>query len=101
MVNINCPSRCPISKVYDALVDGVTSICTAAIDRLVLCDDINCLGVDGIYLSDGLVSLLDSIRLDQLIKSSTRNENILLDILATDTAESVSDMEESMTLATS
>ena len=55
-----------------------------------LCGDVNCPGIDGTCVS--LASLLDSLGLDQLVISSTRDDN-LLDILATDTTESLTDVE--------
>ena len=68
--------------------DVITSICMAYNDKLVLC---NCLGVIGTCLDVGLASLLDSLRLDQLVESPTCNENIL-NILATDAADLLSDV---------
>ena len=85
------PPKCSLPEILDEIAD-VTSIYTASNDRLVLCDDDNYPGVDGTSIDDSLASLLDSLRLDQLVTSPTRDDN-LLDILATDTAESLSDVE--------
>ena len=59
---------------------------------MVLCGDVNCPGVDGTCVDDSLALLLDSLGLHQLLTSPTRDDS-LLDILATDTAESLSDVE--------
>ena len=92
--NIYRPPRCPVSQFLDELSDVVKYIYTASNDRLVLCGDVDCPGVDGTCVDDSLASLLDSLGLDldQLVTSPTRDDN-LLDILATLTAESLSDVE--------
>ena len=90
--NIYRPPRYPVPEFLDELADVVTSIYTASNDWLVLCSDVNCPGVDGTRVDNSLASLLDSLGLDQLFTSPTRVDN-LLDILATDTAESLSDVE--------
>ena len=88
LMNIYLPPRCPISEFYDELADVITSICTASNDRLVLCGDINCLGVDGTCLHDGLVLLLVSLEVNQFAISPTYNN--FLDIWETDAAASIS-----------
>ena len=90
LANIYRLPRCPGPEFLDELTDVVTSIYTASNDQLVLCGDVNCPGVDGTCVDDSLASLLDSLGLDQLVTSPTRDDS-LLDILATDTAESLSD----------
>ena len=84
--------RCPVPEFLDELADVVTSIYTASNDRLVLCGGVNFPGVDGTCVDDSLASFLDSLGLDKLVTSPTRDNN-LLDILAIDTAESLSDVE--------
>ena len=92
LANIYRPPRCPVPEFLDERADVVTSIYTASNDRLVLCGDVNCPGVDGTCVDDSLVSLLDSLGPDQLVASPTRDDN-RLDILATDAVESLSDVE--------
>ena len=86
------PPRGQVPEFLGELADVDTSIYTACNDRLVLCGDVNCSGVDDTCVDDSLSSLLDSLGLDQLVTSPTRDDN-LLDILANDTAESLSDVE--------
>ena len=64
LTNIYRPSRCSVPEFLDELADIVTSIFTASNDRLVLCGDVNCPGVDGRGVDDSLASLLDSLELD-------------------------------------
>ena len=89
LANIYRPPRCPVPEFLDELADVVRSIYTASNDRLILCGDVNCPSVDGTCTDD---SLVDSSELDKFITSPTRDDN-LLDILATDTAESLSNVE--------
>ena len=92
LANIYRSPRCPVPEFLGELADVVTYIYTASNDRLVLCGHLNCPGVNGTCVDDSLASLLDSLGLDQLVTSPTRDDN-LLDILATDTVESLSDVE--------
>ena len=99
LANIYRPPRCPVPEFLDELDDVVTYIYTASNDQWMLCGDDNCPGldVDGTCVDDSLVSLLDSLRLDQLVTSPTCDDN-LLNILATDTVESLSDIENKQRL---
>ena len=92
LANIYRQLRYPVSEFSDELADFVTFIYTASNDGLVLCGDISCPGVDRSCVDDSLALLLASLGLDQLVTSPTRDEN-LLDILATDTTELLSEVE--------
>ena len=92
LANINRPPKCPVLEFLDELLDVVTSFYTASNDQFVLCGDVNCPGVDGTCVDNSLASMLDSLGLDQLVTSPTCDDN-LMDILATDTSESLSDVE--------
>ena len=101
LANIYRPPRCPVPEFLEELAVIVTSIYTASNDRLVLCggccSTVRVLsGCPGAQLSgcwwnmSGIVAWLTRTRPVRHFTNSWRQSS---DILATDTAESLSDVE--------
>ena len=60
-------------------------------DRLIVCSDLNCPGADSSSVDPGLAAVIDAFGLMQHVCSPTRNNN-LLDVFASDSSVSVSDV---------
>ena len=74
--NIHRPPRCSVPEFLDKLADIFATICTSSDDRLLPCGEVNCPGLNGACVGNGLASLLDSLRLEQLVSSPTPGDNI-------------------------
>ena len=83
IVNIYRPPSGPITQFLDELGDFLATVVTCTTDKLLLCGDFNCPGVDGTCVDDDLQCLLESFGFDVLVNEPTRAGN-LLDILASD-----------------
>ena len=89
ILNIYRPPSNSVPTFRDELADIVSSICASSNDSLLLCDDLNCAGAESSSIDDNLEFVLDSLGLDQLVRSPTR-EDRLLDVLAIDARDAVS-----------
>ena len=89
ILNIYRPSSNSVPTFLDELADVVSSIRASLNDSLLLCGDLNYAGAHSSSVDDNLESVLDSLDLDQLVRSPTREDH-LLDVLATDARDAVS-----------
>jgi len=75
------------SQFLDELADVLSAVSAATTDRLLLCGDLNCPGVDAVSVADELSDVIDTVGLQQHVREPTQSSpDHLLDILATDPA---------------
>ena len=81
ILNIYRPTSSSVAVFLNELTDTISNVC--ANDKLLLCSDLNCLGVDSSSINHGLAMVFDLFGLEQLVSGSTWHNN-LLDVLETD-----------------
>ena len=89
ILNIYRPPSNSVPTFLDELADIVSSICASLNYSLLQCGDLNCAGAESSSIDDNLESVLDSLSLNRLVRSPTREDH-LLDVLATDARDAVS-----------
>ena len=91
VVNIYRPPSALISSFIDELDDLLGTIISDSNNKIILCGDFNCPGLDETHIDNGLLTVLESYGLQLLVHEPTRGGNIL-DILASDNPGLVSDV---------
>lgn len=87
VVNAYRPPSLSTSQFHDELTDVLSAVSAATTDRLLLCGDLNCPGVDAVSVADELSDVIDTFGLQQHVREPTRySPDHLLDVLATDPA---------------
>jgi len=87
IVNAYRPPSLSLSLFHDELADVLSAVSAATTDRLLLCGDLNCPGVDAVSVADELSDVIDTVGLQQHVREPTRfSPDHLLDVLATDPA---------------
>jgi len=78
-----------VPEFIDELTSIIASLSVDCSDNIILCGDLNCLGVDSTHVDDRLERALDALDLTQFVNSATRGDN-LLDVLASSSSTLVS-----------
>ena len=91
VVNIYRPPSALISSFIDKLDDLLGTIISYSNNKIPLCGDFNCPGLDETHIDYGLLTVLESYGLQLLVHEPTQGGNIL-DILASDDPGLVSDV---------
>ena len=81
VVSIYRPPSALISSFIDELDDLLGTIISDSNNKILLCGDFNCPGLDETHIDDALLTVLESYGLQLLVNEPTRGGNIL-DILA-------------------
>jgi len=85
IVNVYRPPSTSVSAFCDELSETLVALSAATTDRLLLCGDLNCPGVDAVLVSPALADLFDTLSLCQHVNAPTRlNPDHLLDVIVTD-----------------
>jgi hypothetical protein len=92
IVNVYRPPSTSVADFLTELHDFLASLISSVTDRLLLCGDLNCPGVDDSTVNSDLAVALQELGLTQHVCRPTR-KNHLLDIIATDDSLSVSEKD--------
>jgi hypothetical protein len=92
IVNVYRPPSTSVADFLTELHDFLASLISSVTDRLLLCGDLNCPGVDDSTVNSDLAVALQELGWTQHVCRPTR-KNHLLDIIATDDALSVSEKD--------
>ena len=88
VINIYRPPNTSITTFCDELVDFLSAV-VASSERLLICGDFNCPGLNPSSINTDIAVVLDMFSLSQYVQEPTRNDN-LLDLLVSDAALAVS-----------
>jgi len=93
VINAYRPPSLSVTQFHDELADVLSAVSVSTTDRLLLCGDLNCPGVDAVSVADELADVIDVHGLHQHVTQPTRpTPDYLLDVFATDTALPVRDV---------
>jgi len=82
VVNIYRPQwMSTVSAFVNELADVIAALAAGSSTNIIVCGDLNCPGVDVMLPDDKLTDVFDSFGMSQLVRSPTRDENVL-DVLA-------------------
>ena len=92
MINIYRPPSGSKVTFFDEIADVFCSVAASTNDKIFICGDANCPGVDSLHIDADLELVLSEFGMKQLVLSPTRDENIL-DIFAVETNCTVSNVK--------
>ena len=93
VVNIYRPQwMSTVSAFVNELADVIAALAAGSSDNIIVCGDLNCPGVDVLHPDDKLTDVFDSFGMSQLVRSPTRDDNVL-DVLASGNPTAVFDVK--------